>query len=232
MSILILSCGRTGTNMLLESLRASKHLTATEPPEDKNVVRRGWELQKDYLSKCDTVYVDNLNQVKNFMDNNPDLLMLWTIRDFRDTALSKIYRGQPGNDTSILSDDATFEGCLEDIGWMKQVYDYIAKSYPDRILLVKMEDIILNFKETLQNICEFCGIPYEDEMENFVSRYRGTVKATKGKRYKTLDKGQVALYKRRYEIYNGFYKEHDIDLDLLFDKLKTYQEEFDYRGQY
>jgi len=131
-----------------------------------------------------------------------------------------------------LSDDATFEGCLEDIGWMKQVYDYIAKSYPDRILLVKMEDIILNFKETLQNICEFCGIPYEDEMENFVSRYRGTVKATKGKRYKTLDKGQVALYKRRYEIYNGFYKEHDIDLDLLFDKLKTYQEEFDYRGQY
>jgi len=228
MSILILSCGRTGTNILLETLRGSSVLRATPIAEDKNVVRRGQISYKNYLSKCDTAYVDDLNQVKSLMDNNPDLLILWTIRDLRDTALSKIYRGQPGNDTPILSDDATFEGCLEDIGWMKQVYDYIKKNYPNRITLVKMEDMILNFKETTQAVCKFCGIPYEDEMENFVSRYRGTVKTTKGKRYKTLDKGQVALYKRRDEIYDGFYKDHPIDLDALFEQLGVYASEFGY----
>ena len=231
MSILILSCGRTGTNMLLESLRGSSTLRATPMPEDKNVVRRGELVYENYLSKCDTVYIDDLLQVKKFMDNNPDLLILWTIRDLRDTALSKIYRGQPGNDTPMLADDATFEGCLEDIGWMKKVYDYIKKNYPNRITLVKMEDVVLNFKETIQAVCKFCGIPYEDEMENFVSRYRGSIKETKGRRYKTIDKAQVALYKRKYEIYDGFYKEHPIDLDALFEKLGVYASDFGYSGE-
>lgn len=232
MPALILSCGRTGTNMLLESLRASKDLVATHSPEDKDAIRTGRKVYEKYLSKCDTVYVDNLSQVGAFMETNPNLNILWTIRDFRDLALSKIYRGQPGNDSRILSDDATFEGCLEDIEWMKKVYDYIAANWPDRIMLVKMEDMILNFKNTMQGVCKFCNILYEDEMEDFVSRFRGTVKATKGKRYKKLDKNQVALYKRRYEIYDGFYAVHDIDLDLLFGKLEKYQNEFGYVGQY
>ena len=81
MSILILSCGRTGTNILLETLRGSSVLRATPIAEDKNVVRRGQISYKNYLSKCDTAYVDDLNQVKSLMDNNPDLLILWTIRD-------------------------------------------------------------------------------------------------------------------------------------------------------
>ena len=41
MSALIVSCGRTGTNMLLETLRATKELTATSIAEDKQVFRRG-----------------------------------------------------------------------------------------------------------------------------------------------------------------------------------------------
>jgi hypothetical protein len=212
----------------LETLRGSSILRATPIAEDKNVVRRGQLVYENYLSKCDTVYIDHLHQVKVFMNNNPDLLILWTIRDLRDTALSKIYRGQPGNDTPMLADDATFEGCIEDIGWMKQIYDYIKKNYPDRITLVKMEDVVLNFKETIQAVCKFCDIPYEDEMENFVGRYRGSVKETKGKRYKTLDKKQIALYKRKDEIYGGFYKEHPIDLDSLFEQLNTYASDFGY----
>tara|TARA_R110002096_G_scaffold75922_1_gene179394 strand:+ start:87 stop:743 length:657 start_codon:yes stop_codon:yes gene_type:complete len=218
--------------MLLESLRGSSHLVATYVPEDKNCIRSNKKVYEKYLSKCDTVYVDNLGQVGAFMQNNPELKILWTIRDPRDMALSKIYRGQPGNDSIILSDDATFEGCLGDIEWMKKIYDYVVENYSNRIMLVKMEDIILDFKNTIEGVCRFCNIPYEDEMEDFVSRFRGTVKATKGKRYKKLDKSQVALFKRKYEIYDGFYKGHDIDLELLFDKLEKYQKEFDYTGKY
>tara|TARA_R110001592_G_scaffold325081_1_gene604893 strand:+ start:198 stop:887 length:690 start_codon:yes stop_codon:yes gene_type:complete len=228
MSILVLGCGRTGTNMLLESLRGSSSLTASFPAEDKSFFRSTRRVFSNYLSKCDTWYIDDFNQIDSALDKNPHLKILWTIRDLRDCSLSKIYRGQPGKDTNLISDDATFEGCLEDIDWMFKVYDYISKNHSEKIMLIKMEDVILRFKETIQRACHFCGIEFEEEMRNFTDRYRGSLKTTKGKRYKSLDKNQVALYKRRYEIYNGFYKNHDIDLDLLFSALEKYQKEFNY----
>jgi len=228
MNILILSCGRTGTNILLEALRGSSGLIATEPAEHKQLFRTSPLLPNNYLSKCDTCYIDNLYQVKEVMDKNKDLKILWTIRDLRDCALSKIYRGQPGNDTMVLSDDATFKGCLHDIEKMNKIHDFIETFYPDRIMLVKMEEMLSDFEKTLKDVCDFCKVPYEDEMKNFVSRYRGSVKNTKGKRYKNLDKGQLSIHKRKYEIYDGFYKNHKIDLDLLFEKLGKYLKKFNY----
>ncbi len=228
MSVLVLSCGRTGTNMLLESLSASEELNATTPAEHKELFRNPQALPENYLSKCDTVYISHLMQIKYVFDKNPNLKILWTTRDWRDTALSKIYRGQPGNDTRILSDDATPEGCLEDIDWMSKVYKVIKHFYPDSIMVVKMEDVILNYESTLKNVCEFCGISYNEEMKNFVHRYRGSVKETKGKRYSGIDKSQISLYKRKDEIYEGFFKTHDIDLEVLFEKLQPYLKEFKY----
>jgi len=225
MGILVLSCGRTGTNMLLEIMRGSSKLTATQVAEHKQLFRSCPKLPDDYLSKCDTCYIDNLLQVKKVLDKNENLKILWTIRDLRDCALSKIYRGQPGNDCHELADDASFKGCLQDIERMKQIYDFIKAMYPERILLVKMEDIISNFEDTMLNVSTFSEVPYEKAMKDFINRYRVTHKA---KRYKTLDKNQIALYKRRYKIYNGFYEHYDIDLDLLFEKLEKYLREFKY----
>ena len=211
--------------MLLEILRGSDELVATHPAEDKQIFRRNESLYEFYLSKCDTVYVDTLQMVTDLMEKNPQLKILWTIRDLRDCALSKIYRGQPGNDTPILSDDATFSGCLDDIKWMVEVYNHLTAFYPTRVQLVKMEDVILNFDETISRVCEFCEIPYQPEMKNFTSRYRVTHKA---KRYKSLDNKQVSLFKRKYEIYNGFYKNHNMDLDLLFKELYPFLKLFGY----
>jgi len=212
MSALIVSCGRTGTNMLLETLRATKELTATSIAEDKQVFRRG-SITKNYLSKTDTVYIDNLRQVKNLLDSEKELKILWTIRDLRDCAMSKIYRGQPGNDCNGISDDATFQGCLDDIVWMQTIHHYIKENYPDRIFLVRLENMLNDFEGTVKSVCKFIGIEYIDDMKNFTSRYRNNFQA---RRYKGLDKKQFEMYKRRDEVYNGFFKTHDIDLDLLF----------------
>jgi len=230
MSVLVLSCGRTGTNMLLEILRGSPELEATPMAEDKQVVRRGQLVYENYLSKCDTVYIDNVEQVSAFLDNNPKMKILWTIRDPRDMALSKIYRGQPGHEGPSygLADDATHQGCLEGIEWMKQVYVHITENYPERIKLIKMEDIILEFHDTVKEVCQFCEIPYNENMNNFIGRYR-TVQ--KRRRYKTLDKSQVGLYKRKYQIYDEFFadwRKCKVDVAALFEDLRPYSEFFGY----
>ena len=228
MSVLILSCGRTGTNMILEIMRGSSQLNATPMAEDKQLFRGQGIVRTDYLSKCDTVYIDNFDQVNMVLDKNPHLKILWTIRDPRDTALSKIYRGQPGVEGAaynMLADDATHPGCLEDLAWMKRVYTHIQENYPTRIKLVKMEDVILQFDDTIRSVCEFCEVPYEEEMRNFIGRYRTVQKA---QRYKDLDRGQIEIYKRKYEIYGGFFKTHDIDLDALFVDLLPCLEFFGY----
>lgn len=231
MSVLILGCGRTGTNMTLESLRASPLLKATTPAEDKTLFRRPRHLQNAYLSKCDTCYIDDLDQVSVVLDNNPELLILWTVRDLRDCAMSKIFRGQPGNDTDQLADDASFAGCIKDINWMTKIYTHIVTNYNERIKLVKMEDVILGYEMTMNDICEFCNIPYIQEMKDFTTRYRGSVKQTKGRRYNGIDKSQVDLYKRADNIYDGFFKTHDLDLDLLFVGLHKDLELFGYKQE-
>jgi len=228
MSILVLGCGRTGTNMTLESLSASNSLKATEPAEDKTIFRRPRRLPEDYLSKCDTCYIDNIKQVFTLLNANPELKILWTIRDLRDCAMSKIYRGQPGNDTGTLADDATFKGCIEDIKWMSKIYTYICGNYPDRIMLVKMEDVIIDYEDTLKDVCDFCDVEYIDEMKDFTTRFRGSVKQTKGKRYNGIDKSQVGLYKSLNTVYGGFFESYDIDIEKLFFNLQDDLQLFDY----
>lgn len=223
--VLIFSCGRTGTNMLLEILRGSVALQATKQIEDKTIFRKPRILKSTYLSKCDTVYVDNYSQIIKLLSINKDLKILWTIRDLRDCALSKIYRGQPGNDNNrSIADDATFDGCLEDIEKMVKIYYFLIEKYPERVFLVKMEEVILNFDKTIQDVCDFVGIEFEKSMKNFTNRYRLQAK----KRYKTLDKNQVKMYNRKYEIYDNFFKNHKINLDLLFEKLEKFQDVFGY----
>ncbi len=226
MSALVLGCGLTGTNMLLEILRASPQLQATEVAEDKHVFYRSEKLPKNYLSKCDTVYVPDFGMAKRLLDDNSELRILWTIRDLRDTALSKIYRGQPGHDSPTLSDDATHEGCIKDLEWMHKVYKFIRANYPDRIMVVKMEDVILNFESTIKKVCNFCEIDYIAEMQGFTGRYRNKHKAN---RYKGLDTKQVEIYKNIETAYNGFFKDHSINLGSLFADLVPYQKEFGYK---
>jgi hypothetical protein len=226
--VLILSCGRTGTNMLLEILRGSYKLDATYQPEDKQIFRKSELLHTSYLSKCDTTYINNLESVDSVMNLNKDLKILWTIRDLRDCSLSKIYRGQPGNDVSSLADDATPEGCLKDLEWMFQVYNHLISTFPDRILLVKMEDVILNFDETIQRVCKFINIEFVKNMKKFTNRYR---QPQTHERYKHngIDKNQICLYKNIYEIYGGFYKTYPVDVKKFFNKLEKYQIKFGYK---
>jgi hypothetical protein len=232
MQVLVLSCGRTGTNMLLEILRGSSYLKATDFAEDKTLFRDGRVLEDGYLSKCDTVYISNSGQIDRIFKQNPNLRILFTVRDWRDCAMSKFYRGQPGKDNVVLADDATVNGCLEDIEWMNNIYDYIREKYPHNILTIKMEEIILDFDRRIEEVCKFCALVFEKEkMISFTDRYRNNFKSG---RYNELDKSQVKLHERLDTVYNGFFKDekHNEDIKEVFNQVKPYLEKFGYESDY
>lgn len=232
MQVLVLSCGRTGTNMLLEIMRGNSRLDATPFAEDKYLFQESRALPDGYLSKCDTVYINNLEQIDELFKNNPLLRILFTVRDWRDCAMSKFYRGQPGQDNHIIADDATVNGCLEDLKWMETIHDYLIEKYFRNTLTVKMEDIILDFDRTIESICGFCALPFEREnMISFTERYRNDFKSN---RYKDIDKSQVKLYKRIDTVYEGFFKEdkNKKDINEVFDKIEPLLLKYGYESDY
>ena len=84
------------------------------------------------------------------------LRVLFTVRDWRDCAMSKFYRGQPFKIIILLR--MMLEGCIEDLKWMETIHDYLTDKYFRNTLTVKMEDIILNFDRTIESICGFCKV--------------------------------------------------------------------------
>ena len=55
MSVVVIGCGRSGTNITLEILRGSPQLIASLEPENKNLCD-GSIYDSYYLTKCDTWY--------------------------------------------------------------------------------------------------------------------------------------------------------------------------------
>ena len=131
--------------------------------------------------------------------------------------MSKFYRGQPGQDNHIIADDATVDGCIEDLKWMETIHNYLTDKYSRNTLTVKMEDIILNFDRTIESICGFCAFEREN-MISFTNRYRNSFKSD---RYKDIDKSQVELYKRIDTVYEGFFtQDKNKEINEVFEQIK------------
>lgn len=217
MSVIILGCGRSGTNMLLEVMRGHPRLKATRHAEDKRFADAGRVFPANYLSKCDTWYCST-SALRATLKSNPDLRVLWAIRNPKDICLSKIRRGQlkdnGGDATGQQSLDSTETGCIESIEGMFVLHQLVRNEFQDRMLVVKMEDIICNTKEEAKRICAFLDLPFEEKMVDFPSRMRCRPKAERygGK----VDKSQVDLWKRWAEVYDGFFKKASIDVEKLF----------------
>jgi len=224
MSVLVTSCGRSGTNLVTEILTQSKELEATKIVEDKDIFRRRKIIGEKYLSKSDTHYSRNLDDIDFVMSNNPHLKIVWTIRDPKDMILSKMRRGQKGMDGNhITADDATPKGCVEDINNMFKVYNHIKTNYPYRIKVVKMEDVILDFENIIQGLCEYIGISYDENMKNFTFRNQH-----KYSRYKGLDSSQVGLWEKRNEVYYGFFSKNDYHIEEIANNINEITKYFEY----
>lgn len=227
MSVVVISCGRTGTNVALEILRGNKNLNASIETENKRLVQPVVKYPKNYLTKCDTIYF-NTKQFTRLMDKNPDMKIIWTIRDPRDIVISKIYRGQPFTDGrgNWTSADGTPETSVKDIRNMIKKYKHAIENYSERVMLVKLEDMIEKTEVVAREMCEFIGINYEENMLDFPNRMRNKHKV---KRYgRKVDNSQIGLWKNYKDVYNGFFKKQKYDIKGAFEEITDIVEYFNY----
>jgi len=218
----VFSSGRSGTNMVCEILSGSKELYPTEPTEDKEVFNRDAIYRDGYLTKTDTTYCRSYRY--NFMPvmlRNPAMRIIWTIRDPRDWAMSKLRAGWQRQ-----SDDATFDGCLADLYHMLDLFKRGRNDFPQRIYPIKMENILLNTVYEIKQLCKWLNIKYDDKMPEFYKRMRH---AGKRARYDKVDKGQVELWKDWQNVYQGFMTKVDIDIEELFKYLEPITKFFGYK---
>jgi hypothetical protein len=221
--IAVCGCGRTGTNLVLEILTGSSILTPSPYPEDKLLFKRGIMYLHNYLTKCDTWYCPSFGLFGNFMRKNPHAKVIWTIRHPFDTAMSKVRRGY-GH-----ADDATIKGCRCDMFWMAYMFCEAKSEFPERVMLVKMENVIRNIEEETRKMCSFLDIPFEEQMVIPWERMRHSGKK---ERYgNVLDPSQINMYKDWKNAYNGFLTTIDFDMEDLFDKLETLLKTFEYEDE-
>jgi hypothetical protein len=222
--VVVFSCGRTGTNIVLELISGSNELVPTLSPEDRYLFIREdnkFVYPEDYLTKSDSIYCPSYGHFGNFMKNNPTAKIIWTIRHPFDIAMSKIRRGFPG------ASDASLKGCVKDMCWMTYLYFEATCEFPDRILLVRMEDVLLDIEKEAQKICNFLDIPFEEEMTRPWERMRHPGKRERypGKLY--MD--QIDMYLNWRTSYDGFLV-NNIDFNMLdlFKKIESLVYKFGY----
>ena len=220
MAVVIYSSGRSGTNMVLEMLRASTELKATEPEEDKLFFQRTGVYPDNYLTKCDTTYCRSFLYFAHVLKQNPNQKVVWTIRDPRDWCMSKIRRGFERE-----SDDATFEGCIADMYHMFDQYKRAWKHFPKQIATVKMEDVLLRTKSVAIYLCDWLGIEYNTEMPYFYRRMRNEGKK---RRYDKIDTSQIGLWKNWGKVYDNYLLSLPFDMRVLFYYLRPLTSYFGY----
>lgn len=224
--VIVFSTGRSGTNIALEILTGSQELLPSLEPEHKGLFKiEGVEYPPFFLAKSDSAYCPTYELFGLMMKINPNAKIIWTIRHPFDLVMSKIRRGFP-----VKSDDGTLKGCCKDMFWMTYLYSAATKEFPGRILLIKMEDMILEIERETKRMCSFLNISFDRRMLVPWERYR---QPGKKERYPSgLDKRQLDMYKTWKEQYNGFLiKVIDFNMEDLFNKVQPLVEYFGYRDE-
>lgn len=221
MRVLIAGCGRSGTSMAIEIFAGSSVLQSPIMVDRK--ILNTLKMRDNTVTKIGETCTWDVPQIEKLLAKYDNLKIIWSIRDPRDIIMSKMRRGVNGPGGDGKAADATPKSSVDDVKDMRRKYDVLKERHSDRIYLLKMEDVITNFEETVGKACDFLGIEYEPEMKNFYKRMRN---AKKKRRYKTIDQNEVSKWKDWRTAYNGFFKNKD--LDALFPSLEEEIRYFDY----
>lgn len=229
MQAIITGCGRSGTNLLLEIVRASGIFDFTKEVEDRAFFSRD-VLPPKYGTKIaiewDVMTIENLMRV---MDINYRMKLLFSFRHPYDIILSKVYRGRPksmggDNMTEEWAKDATIEEAAKYVKKSWDVYQALATKYHDRVKPVRMEDILTNTFNTVKYIASFLSVSTNDEMRNPWKHNRN---AYQNRRYHhAIDKKEVNKWKDLKNSYDGYFdniwKEHLGEINYLIEEQANY----------
>ena len=210
--LLISGPGHSGGNWAMEIMRATDKYRFTEVLEDRNIKYHD-SLYEGYATKITTDYpgIDWM-LFAYLLETYPDLKIIFTFRHPLDNCLSKIARGMPieGNEPFDglinFSYEATLFGSIKSIECAVSSFLFIKSMvYKDRVVGIRLEDLILKEEEVVKELCKFVDVEYKDD---FLGGYSRTNNKLQINRYnRELDTNQVDIYKRWDSIYDGFYKD-------------------------
>jgi hypothetical protein len=94
--------------------------------------------------------------------------------------------------------------------WKREIEIQLAfqKELPEYVLQVRFEDLILNQKESLQKICEFIKVPFDESMLNyaskksFVSKNRQSINTFRDPDPSVLEKWREGLNEHQIKVIN------------------------------
>jgi len=227
MRILITGTGRSGTTLLREvvvGLDVARFYCGRYSKEEDWGFFKYKELPENYMTKIATPNPPNptrdynIENLIKYMEKYDDLYLLFSIRHPIDTCMSKIVRGQKHSDGGHkyweeISVDGTVKGAILSVNSMRKIYDAIKNYYPQRVLAVRMESLILNSIKTIEEIAEFlhCKITkrslvfYLYNSNPYQFRDYGT----------DLDQTHVNLHEKWQTAYNGYFKDKEQDIKML-----------------
>lgn len=222
MKLLVTGPGRGGTNWLIEIIRSSNVFNVTKVVEDRKFFNHK-KLPNNYATKLTTENEgfswDNLNkQLQCF----PDLKILFIFRHPVANCMAKIYRGQPkskgGDGTNNLAGDATVKASVKAVKKAFKIYTKTYNRYLDRVLLVRLEDLIKDLESEINRICKFLNIEKNPTMMSAHKNNRNTYQR---KRYKNkIDTKQTTIHKEWHTSYGGFFRDRKKQIDRLYTDLR------------
>ena len=229
MQTVITGCGRSGTNLLLEIVRAAENSTFTKTVEDRGFFNHK-KLPLDYGSKIavewDAMTIDSMMHV---MEVNKKLKVLFSFRHPYDVILSKVYRGRPrsqggDNDSEETAKDGTVEVAAEYVNKSWAIYHALATKHPNRVKPVRMEDILMNTRNTVSFIAKSLAIAVNPNMHEPWKHNRN---AYQNRRYNhAMDRREINKWKDLNKSYDGYFKDiwddHLLSINYLVEEQANY----------
>lgn len=217
MRILVLGAGQSGTCLLTEVVRSLGLVNFTDPHiEDRKLFIHN-PLRENYGTKLTTDAIEKLT-IENYfnfpkalaklMMKYKDFYIVFSIRHPLDIFMSQIVRGQKrinGGDSKRLSDTGTMGGSFMAIMHFYNIYQTITETFSGRTLDIKMEDLVLYPRKTVDKIADNFGTKATQKTYHFYKYNRNRYQK---KRYgKKLNKSVVGIHEKWKTWGNGFFKD-------------------------
>jgi len=230
--VIVTGGGRGGTNWITEILRISNYYKFTTNVEDRQILGHD-NLYAGYATKLATenkmMTFENINMLLKRYD---DLKLVFSVRHPIDHCISKIYRGRPssqgGDGSDQYAPDSTIAGSIAAVNYVYTLYKQLKNVYPNRIIFVKLENLINinNRRIQINKLCEFLHIEFNN---NMLLAHKNNRNKYQKKRYgDTIDITQLNLRDQIDTIYNGFFKDKKDMISIISNSVTLPMKGFEY----
>lgn len=145
-----------------------------------------------------------------------------------------LYKGANRREITKKLDDFDFDedrfirDTIETYEFGCNIYSRLLQQFPEKVLVVRLEDVIINIAEEVDRICAFLEVSCTQQMlEPWKYLRHEPIKRRRGS---GLDVSQIDPYKRLGSSYSGFYVGKEDFVDRLTENLRDYISFWGYEG--